>query len=303
MIVEVLYDADVEAFGAEPAPGDLVERQSNVGNMETCQGRVALRPPQLPPSEAMFFGTTEHHIIEAIIEAWQAGVRPPASSHLLEEVEHLATDEGFDLMERFSDGVAFSRWWDEALDLGTAWIEDWGEPNMHLIDQAIYQERKLYRPVAILEHEGERTIAWVSGHPDLATPSQIIDWKTSGRNWAPAKAQAQIQDDIYALLVEYNEPNAHITNGLFVVGDRSKGRWYEHPTVVNDTTKRAALFRTAAQLNALFTGNFGFSPVGPFGKREWPCRPGYCPAWDMCPAKYQGDEYDAQPQEVRSLWA
>jgi hypothetical protein len=111
-----------------------------------------------------------------------------------------------------------------------------------------------------------------------------------------------VQDKLYAVLVEHNEPSAQINQGLFVVGDRSNGKWHEHPTLITQASKDAALWRAYHMIRDQILGTWNYTPLDGFGKRGWHCKPQYCGVWDKCEARKTGDEFENMPQETRSEW-
>lgn len=281
---------------------DFVFRQSNVSGAELCGGRVALDLQHGPfaPTEAMFGGTGIHLVIDHLIDNvlgldhWDLSV-----DAVMDDLETLAHEDGFILASRFTNVNVYTGWVEGLIDMGHAWLEQWGEPNMPLIEAAIVREDKLFMP---LGYSSTGVRLWLSGHPDLATPHAIIDWKTSTRNWPKGKAQGAIQDDLYSLLVESNYPEANIGWGAFIVGDRSSGKWHENKTLITQQSKDAARERALRAANQVLEGHYSFTPLDGFGKRNWHCKPKFCATWDLCPYRYLGDEFDNQPEEDRSLW-
>jgi len=301
-------DDKLRAWGPLPQEGDFVVRQSTFSNMDLCGGRTGLAQDldlaDAPPSEAMFGGTGIHLVIDNLIDNLFTPYSWMMNSVEFEDrlIELAQEKDGFDLRSRFSSGPVMRGWVEGLLDMGHKWLEQWGEPNLATIEQALVREDKLYRPLGLVIVNGTSRRCWVSGHPDLATPSEIVDWKTSSRDWQKGKAQGQIQDDIYATLVEWAYPEAQINQGLFVVGDRSKGTWREHHTLVTEASKKAALDRALNHCRDLLMGTYNMTPLDNFGKRGWHCKPQYCGAWDACTSRYLGDEFDILPQETRSQW-
>lgn len=298
-------------WGTQPHEDDFVIRQSAVSNGELCGGRngLALDQPQTPPSEAMFGGTAIHLVVDHLIDnIMDPGTHPMDHESIFSELADLAQEkDGFDLASRFSSPAIMQGWVEHCIGMGNQWLEDWGIPNMATIEQAIVREDQLFMPLGLVTvnpgGSGERGVrVWLSGHPDLATPDLIVDWKTSSRAWAKGKAQAAIQDDLYALLVEHNYPDVEIFNGLFVVGNRATGRWDSHPTRITQASKEAALHRAFLQGQQLLLGTWTYSPLDGFGKRGWHCKPEYCGSWDVCPARRIGDDYETDTQVTRTDW-
>lgn len=282
---------------------DFVFRQSTTSNMDLCGGRgVGTLPDavQIPPSEAMFGGTGIHFVIETLTDQLLAGVGGELRTDwLLDHLSRMAEEEGFDLRSRFTNQTALAEWVIHVRDMGYAWLEQWGTPNWHLLEQAIVREDKLYRPLGY-DSKGKTRI-WLSGHPDLALDDEITDWKTSSRNWQAGKAQGAVQDDIYAALVDWNF-GTDIRKGRFVVGDRAKGVWVEHFTNITPASKEAAIQRAWIHADSLINETWSYTPTNTFGKRGWHCKPQYCSQWDACPFKALGDEWDDMPQETRVIW-
>ena len=301
----------LRAWGPEPAEGDFVTRQSTVSNMDLCGGRNGLplqhNLPDAPPSEAMFSGTSIHLVVDHLIDNTMGIASPWDLSHDVfgDELQVLAQEkDNFRLRPCFSSQGVWNGWVDHILDMGHKWLEQWGIPNWATIEQAIVREDKLYRPLGIVYDYSttKSTRCWVSGHPDLATADMIVDWKTSSRNWQKGKAQGAVQDDIYAALVEWNFPNVTINQGLFVVGDRGKGTWHEHPTLITQASKEAALDRALAHARDLLLGTWNLTPNDNFGKRGWHCKPQFCGAWNVCTARKLGDEFENVAMVTRTDW-
>jgi hypothetical protein len=298
--------------GMEPGDNDYVLRQSNLGNMDLCQGRVGLmmdRDP-LPPSEAMWRGTCAHWWIDLFIDLWLDGEQDFSTLHdvtwVLNSLIELAREkDGFDFLSRFSSPQAVRAWVTDVISLGNAWVEQWllARDNHLIVEQAIDREIKLLRPLGTIKVPGTRepVRAWISGHPDLFEADRVVDWKTSSRNWSKGKAFGMSQDDVYAALIEWNYP-VQIDSGLFVVGDATKNQWHEHHTKVTKASKEAAMQRAFRHIQSLLTETWSYTPTGAFGDRHWPCRPNFCPAWDICPAKYLADSYDNEPIQLQGVW-
>jgi hypothetical protein len=250
----------------------------------------------------MFGGTAIHlvidHMIDNIVEGASWDLSPEA---VFDELKVLAQEkDGFDLVSRFSTPAIMRGWVEHCVGMGDTWLEDWGIANMAMLEQAIVREGQLFMP---LGYEGQtETRMWLSGHPDLATPDVITDWKTSSRKWKPSKAQGMVQDDLYALLVEYNFPEAEIYSGMFVVGNRSSGHWDPHPTRITTASKEAAMTRAFVQAQQLLLGTWTYNLLDGFGSRNWHCKPEYCGSWDICPARKNGDDYERDPQVTRTDW-
>ena len=300
-----------KAIGIANTPDDdvdrLILRQSDVANATLCNGRVYLARElavELPPSEAMFFGTLMHGLIEQFIEDYTAHEDLDWISDP-DRVRHIAhalwQDEVWtvELADAFYSPTAYKAWISEAMMLLSSWVEGWFLNNVDLIADTVVSEEILWIMLGVDPTFG--TEVWLRGTPDLATPWLLVDWKTSGRAWAKGKALGSMQDDVYAGLLRHNY-ELRIENALFVVGNRASRKWEEHPTRVTEASIEAAMFRAWQVGQMLLFDSPTYTPTTSFGQRSWHCRPQYCSVWDQCQAKALGDTFDAQPQEVRSRW-
>lgn len=291
---------------------DYVLRQSNLGNMDLCQGRVGLMLDQTPmkPSEAMFAGTMAHYLIDEFITLW---LDQEDYTHLFEAqfvrdwiVDVAAEKDDLDLRSRFSNEQALMSWIIDGVRMLNTWVEQWllSRNNAALVEQMVGRENQMFRPLGTVKKpgQGKPIRLWVSGHPDGYTTDLLVDWKTSSKNWSKGKAFGMSQDDVYAAIIEFNEGH-EIRAGLFVVCDRSKMKWHEHWTNITEASQEAAMVRAYSHARDLVLSTWSYSPTNSFGIRHWPCKPNFCSAWEICPARKTGDEYDNVNERVeRNVW-
>lgn len=290
-----------------PTDKDFVIRQSTDKAMRLCGGRVGLMLDQsaMLPSEAMFFGTAEHFILDDYI-SWYHGVYEDGMpvlemdwSNVYENLIVLAADHDNLILPRcFSSESAAKQWVYEVLFAAHAWIEEVWLP--WAVDVNWFgREQKLYSPLGRVKG----VPVWLRGSPDGWDDTTLTDWKTSGRGWGKNKAYGQSQDDLYSELIFWNTGgDVDIRNAQFVVYDRQRRTWTVHPTRITEQSREAARLRAFTNARDLILGTWSYLPTNSFDDRHWPCTPKFCPAWDLCPAKYLGGTTDTLPREEQEVW-
>jgi len=137
----------------------------------------------------------------------------------------------------------------------------------------------------------------VSGTPDLVIPGEkhIIDWKTAGRQWKPAKAVGELQPPAYTWLNGWDTAKFS-----FVVCDMSNFEWAWHTVYVTPEQTYAWVDLATDVHNAIDAGIYPATPTGQSwtGVRGWHCSPKYCAGWNNCEAKHL--IADGQAIEIRN---
>jgi len=295
----------------EPTPGDYVIRQSNVGNMTLCQGRVGemIGRDPLPPSEAMFFGTAVHYMIDDFIAWYNDEVGGPGDEHpdipVLEMtwqdvyawLSRIALEhDSLDLGTKFRNNDAAKQWTHEVMFAVNTWVEQvWLTWGVSLPIEG--REVQLFAPLGQVDGRG----VWMSGHPDAWTRDILIDWKTSGKAWRKNKQYGMVQDDVYAELVAWNF-GYDIASSTFVVYNRQKREWNFHPATITIGSRNSARIRAFEHARDLILGTFGHAPTDVFGNRPWYCSPKFCSAWDHCLARNLGGTLDSAKIEIQGRW-
>ena len=273
----------------EPRPDDILVRQSTIGSMQLCPGRTGLS--QEPgfnntPSEAMFFGSVVHAMIDRFLTLGDEGAWPfqlTTWEAIHETMLTEAIDDGFVLSE-VATTEQIVLFVDEVRSSCQAWYSQVWQEWFHEIN-VVGSEVKLTRPLGVL---ADGRAVWLQGTPDIHTGADLYDWKTSGSKWSIngdglTKGSFQPQAPLYLHLMGLTE--GHFT---FVVYDRKEGTWTTH------TTEWSASSVASAVRNAWEVGKqigakaFPYLPFeSSFGKykRGWHCSPKYCGAWDICPGK------------------
>lgn len=168
-----------------------------------------------------------------------------------------------------------------------------------------------------VEIELQQSIGWINdeagdqyevvlrGTPDVWYPEagRFIDWKTAGKNWAPDKAQGQLQRVGYPIMKEGLE----VASFDFWVFDRAGQWWNRFRTPAPRGREIRAFVANAIQVarNELY-GSTTFTPSGGgFKSRGWHCSPQYCDAWKVCDGKYlvADGRADEAPLTLRERWS
>jgi hypothetical protein len=295
MTLAVVY----QGYGAqpdysEPAEDDIVVRQSTIGSMQLCPGRVGLSLTEgfdHTPSEAMVFGTMVHNLIEAFLSgkdtdgAWP--LRLSTDAAILAALMQAAEKDGFTVEDVASPEVV-QRVVNEVRSACFAWYSDVWQAGLHQVD-AVGIEHTMTIPLGLLP-SGQSI--WLQGTPDLYTPGTAYDWKTSGRPWSESKqgltkGSFNQQAPIYLALIEAST-GLRPRQFVFVVYDRSTGQWSEHETTWADETIAASLLNAWEVGKQIAAQAFPYTPATDnFGKYErgWHCSAMYCGAWNICPGK------------------
>jgi hypothetical protein len=294
----------------------LILRQSTIGSMQLCPARVGLSVVDgfnSTPSEAMFFGSLVHNLIERFLGGYVAGGVTPPSTYPLEllsrsviglAIADVCEKDGFD-WEDVTRQEQREAIYEEARVATLAWFAQvW---SAHLFQSDVLGvEQKLTAPLRDEPLPSGRQ-ALLQGTPDLWTGGTVIDWKTSGRAWVVhadlTKGHFSPQAPIYFTLIERNG-GPKIRRMTFYVYDRSSASWAEHETNWTDEQVEASLENAWQYAKQIDAGAFPYTPFeSTFGKykRGWHCSPKYCGAWDICPGKAMiADDTDLSVRTERS---
>ena len=279
----------------EPRDDDIVVSQSTIGSMQLCPGRVGLSQVEgfyATPSEAMFFGSVVHHMIEKFLLLGDPGAWPfelSTTEAIRQAMDDAAVDESHGTAGHFViDEVATP---DQVLmfiaeirESVMAWYSQVWTAWFHEINITA-MEQKLIMPLGILP---DGRAVWLRGTPDVTTGGGIYDWKTSKKAWllnsdGLSKGSFGPQAPLYLALT--GQRSGHFT---FVVYDRATQKWETHPTVWSEEQVKASVLNAWETGKQIGAQGFPYTPFeSSYGKykRGWHCSPQYCGAWDVCPGK------------------
>lgn len=300
-----------------PVEGDILVRQSTIGSMQLCPGRVGLSLLDgfdHTPSEPMVFGSMVHNLIESFLllgeDDGQWPLRLATDSAITDSLLAVAEKDGFTPAHVASDEqiatlIAGVR------DAVTSWYDQVWTPNLHQVEPAGI-ERTMTIPLGLLP-TGQAV--WLQGTPDFYSTATGYDWKTAGRGWSvssPRYADQELtkgnfspQAPLYLALIEWTHQISP-RRFVYIVYDRSKGTWSEYETVWSDAEIEASLLNAWEIGKQIAAQAFPYTPASDnFGKYErgWHCSPMYCGAWDICPGKAMlGDGYDIEQKKRNSRW-
>lgn len=281
----------------EPDEGDIVTRQSHVGSMELCPGRVGLAKVEgfiSTPSYEMARGSLTHSVIEkflltyghAVLDEWPMEMMMTDTTRRL--LEEIATKDEYELSSVSSE-ERIDEMCNDAITAASDWFEQvWkgeGLENLPLV--AI--EELVIRPMGTLP---DGRAIWLQGTPDAVYQDCIRDWKTSKAGWRVSrsgltKANFSIQAPLYIWLSEA------IVGTLVEEFDYydysfADATWTVHPTRWDKRSIESALLSAWEYGKMIAYETYPYTPArSPFGKfeRGWFCSPTYCGAWNICPGK------------------
>ena len=261
----------------KPTPADYVIRVSTVINQELCQGRdiipAVLSWPAFPPNEPMLFGTGVHGLIEFKLNHKGNGGQV-YDGLVMEIVKRSLIQDG---ITGYVPAFVTDSFINEVERAAAIW-EEYVLPGLGFEPGPFWIEARLHRPLGMVDGKP----VWLRGTSDLATPVIITDWKTAGKAWRKGRAEKSIQLPLYRSLVEWNHEVAPEL-GSYIVYDRSKSKWGNHPVKLDDKKVNGALLRAFTQARAAVRQEYTLTPAGDFQERAWYCKPAFCNAWDACP--------------------
>lgn len=269
----------------EPKEDDIIYRQSTREALALCGGRVLLGQEDVPPSEAMSFGTLTHKMIELTIlgEGGMLNIRPA----VVKLWEELLEEEGHDLSKLASKALV-ERSVEEAIHATQAWVDDFWLPHGQYL-HAVGVEVLRVLPLGLTPNGRG---VWLQGTPDfVVSGNRIIDFKTAGRGWNQGKHLVRVQAPLYTYMEWQAGTVEPPTDFDFQVYNRQKGEWdfESHSLVVTERMIESALQMAWTDALAIEAGALPFQPYGEsYGKfkRGWHCSPKYCGAWEKCSVKY-----------------
>lgn len=291
---------------AEPNENDIIISQSRIKSFMLSPHRVGMRGDEgfrEDPSEAMFFGTFVHDLIEQRINGADL-VSLTITPWLVERAHHLAhnpphpDNDGWELSDYATEAQVVLLV-EEARDALVMWdAEFWQVEGKHL--NPINVEERVHRALGTLP---DGRVVWVAGTPDFVVRHQGVptgyDWKTAGRGWNFAKAATSPQPPVICWLMEPITQTLYM-DWHFIVYNRSKRHWerwslegeYEiTPRYVEATMRNAWQWARAIAYEvypAITQVTAGFSKK----PRPWYARPEYDPTWEISPFKYYLDDTD-----------
>ena len=269
---------------------DTVIRQSTIGQARLCEYRVKLKDEEgflEPVNEKMVFGTCLHYLIAEDLTGNDALT---LLSSMNEWVEIILSEEYDWSLDKVDDVPSFFS------ELSSAY-RMWKTEVYPKLGEPIAVEKKMLLPLG----EGEKGMLWLQGTPDAVFEDHIVDWKTSGKAWKQNKADYALQPSLYPALVRQNL-GIEVKKFVFYVYDRSQRRWDVLRTARRVKDINASLLTAYDYARKIEAGNLTANPVpDSFNlKRGWYCSANYCPAWNICPAKYLADDVNENEIAIRS---
>lgn len=288
----------------------LIFSQSTVSSLELSPCRWYYGTHQgikLEPSEAMFFGTVEHAIVEAFITGKINHfelISPQTAQKIAYEV---AEEDGIDLDEKMPDRARRAAWFLELAEAAQAWYHQyWTEIGRDLdiisVEEQFAMNLGQY-PAPKAEFGGEtgpREVWFVTGGIDLVhnapgtidgTQPVMVDWKTAGRGWSVGQGTGNQQKEAYAMLYE-NKYGVLPVAMTFAVYNRMKHSWSPYPAKITRQSVDAYRLRLEGWINYMLNPFHLCTPSD--GKRRgWWAKPDYNDVIDRCPScRHLGDEWD-----------
>lgn len=284
-LVQVERSGFLGLDATEPSSDALIVRPSSHASFALCGYRVLYSKEEgfdNTSSEAMSWGTGVHKVINNHIVASDiAGLTDTVDGVLLVWAQEMADREDKEDIFSYASHSFLRGKAQEMLDAYHLWVERFWLPiGQHL--EIVAVEATNLRPLGILPSGRE---AWVRGTADFITEGKVWDWKSSGRGWKKGKAEASATQLLaYAWLAE---AQTNVTEGTFVVYDRSKRSWSWDETTfrVTEPLIRQALLSLWDLARAIDSGVAVATPMttGGFGDgRGWHCSPKFCGAWSIC---------------------
>ena len=273
---------------------DTLIRQSSIGQMQLCPGRVGFmeHPKYLAMiSEPLAFGTCVHHLIERhMVTGEQQDKLLLSMNEWVEEI--LVDDYEWDLAR-----VPNVRDFFAEITVGyRSWVQN-VLPTLNLAEVlAVEQEFRMFLG------KGNTGNIFLKGTADLVTTTKLMDWKTSGRAWKQAKADFSFQASIYMPL-HRQALDVSLQDFWFWVFNRQGGSWDLLKTKRSVAQINAALATAIQYGKQIEAEAFPCTPVpeASFNKqRGWYCKPKWCSAWNACDAKFMNDGINEREEAERS---
>ncbi len=273
---------------------DTLTRQSTLGQMQLCPGRVGFvdKPGHLDMiSEPLAFGSCTHEIISRhLIEGKQQDRMLLSMDEWIEELLVEQYDWSLtkvpNVRDFFSEiSIAYRSWVDNVL------------PTIPLDEILLVEEEQW-----MLLGEGARGNVFLKGTADLVLQDTLMDWKTSGRAWKQSKADFSVQASLYMPLHKQTL-EVSIQRFWFWVFNRQRSEWSllkTNRTIAQIDAALATALQYGLQIEA---GAFPCTPVpeASFNKaRGWYCKPKFCSAWNVCDAKFMNDGFNEKEIAVRT---
>lgn len=268
--------------------GEHDVRQSAIGQYTYCP--ASLGGTSDHPTPATTFGTAFHAYPEALAQPVPINKRalierPDPREAVLDALRLDGwswQDTGLDesVLDAMADELLIA--WRIFDDQIKPWIP-WGD---------VQAEVQLRRRLSV---DSAMAPVYLTGTPDLVYEEghAMWDWKTSARGWHETRPSKEWQARLYPWLMGW-EGTVHFH---YVVYDR-QNMTFEYFTVTTEDQEREdwaeAARRIAMNIVADFKGHvsppYKVISDGFVAKRNWFCKPDYCPAWNTCAGKYMFDD-------------
>jgi len=273
---------------------DTLIRQSTLGQMQLCPGRVGFDGKEghlAMISEPLAFGTCTHEIIsQHLINGEQQdkmllSMDEWVEAILVEDYEW-SLSQVYNVRDFFAElAVAYRTWVTNVL------------PTIPLDRIVLVEQEQL-----MFLGEGNMGNVFLRGTADLVLDNLLLDWKTSGRAWKQSKADFSVQASLYMPL-HHQTLELNTREFWFWVYNRQKATWEllkTERTIAQIDAAMATALQYGLQIEA---GAFPCTPVpeASFNKaRGWYCKPKFCSAWNICDAKFMNDSFVETEVAIRS---
>ena len=286
-------------FPQIPADAPIVS-QSTINSLEISPCRWLYRAEKHEPSEAMFFGTVVHGMIEGFLEGefttWEV-INPEAA---LVVAIHLAEDDGFTLDEKMPAKERRAQFALDVTDATQAWLRDWwqADDNQDLTIRSIEEPFAMQLARDYDEPEDQPEAWFVTGGIDLLLEDWTMrDWKTSAVMWSKGKGTALSQKEAYAMLVN-DKYGIMPTKMEYVVYDRARKYWDIRPGDITPQSVQAYRARVDGWVRYM-RDPFHLCTPSDGKTRGWWSKPTYNDVWDRCPScRHLGDSWDKKERKV-----
>lgn len=259
----------------------IIVRQSTIGQLQLCGKRVEYKDQEgflEPVSEALCFGSCLHYLIGE--DLTRNEIPLDLLANMEEWVERLLVTDYDWTLARVPNYPEFL----ENLRVG---YRSWREVVRPLLGVPVAIEELMYVPLG--EYKGRNIV--LQGTPDFVEGEWLNDWKTSGRNWAQAKADASIQASLYPSLVKQTH-GVSIRKFRFYVYNTAKRTWTRLETSRSVQQVNGAMATAYDWGKVLAERTFVAQPVPEASfdkKRGWYCKAEWCGAFNICAFKYVGN--------------
>lgn len=279
-------------------------RPSTVAAALLCPARAGLRGhPRYSyyPNEGLFFGTLTHACVERTIltgfgtdglEEFLLTAAPMLWEKELVDAPAEVERVPFDAVLSRGQRLAL---YAEVVEATERWLVQ-AVPNIETGDMEVEQTISRHVGTFYDDSVGQKVEVHLEGTPDLyvsrpATQSEIIDWKTAGKNWNKDKVSTQLQRVAYPWMAwdAYDGEVNGYPDFTYWVYDRGAEWWVSHTAPeITDEEITALSLQTMAMAKALYYEAWTYAPTGQSwkGERGWHCSPKYCNAWDACQGKH-----------------